>query len=378
MGPLTQRILVVGGYGAFGARIVERLALQDDRDIIVAGRSEAKATQFVANLPISRSSRLSSVGFDARDATALRLRELGAGVIVNASGPFQEQDYTLARAAIGAGAHYVDIADARGFVCGIGELNAAAHAAGVTVVSGASSVPGLSSSVVAAHADAFHTLDHIDIAISPGNRFDPGLATTASVLRGVGAPIRMMVQADERTVHGWQGLRRVEFPGLGPRFLGYVDVPDLTLLAQRYPGVGTIRFQAGVEVGLFHLGLWGLSWLARAGLVRRPEVLARPLLAAKRALGFLGSDRGGMRLVLGGRDESGRTRVITWSLVAGSGHGPYVPALGAVVLVTKLLNGEFAGGGALPCVGLFTLDEFAEAARGLDISFDLSQSPPPL
>ena len=68
-------------------------------------------------------------------------------MLINATGPYQEQDYSLARACIAAGVHYLDLADARAFVTGIGVLDAEARSAGVLAVSGASTVPGLSGAV---------------------------------------------------------------------------------------------------------------------------------------------------------------------------------------------------------------------------------------
>ena len=37
------RVLVIGGYGFFGRRLVERLSLQAGLHVIVAGRSAARA-----------------------------------------------------------------------------------------------------------------------------------------------------------------------------------------------------------------------------------------------------------------------------------------------------------------------------------------------
>ena len=88
------------------------------------------------------------VALDCSDDLAAELRWLDAGVVVHAAGPFQGQDYAVARACIEARAHYVDLADARGYVCGIGALDEAARRSDVLVVSGASSVPALSSAVV--------------------------------------------------------------------------------------------------------------------------------------------------------------------------------------------------------------------------------------
>ena len=76
------------------------------------------------------------------------LKRRQADILINATGPYQAQDYRLARTCIAAGVHYLDLADAREFVTGIVDLDAEARHAGVLVVSGASTVPGLSAAVV--------------------------------------------------------------------------------------------------------------------------------------------------------------------------------------------------------------------------------------
>src|ERR1700686_2412057 len=99
-----------------------------------------------------------------------------------AAGPFQGAGYRLARAAIAAGLHYVDLADARDFVAGFGALDAAARAAGVVALSGASSTPALSHAVLDRLTKGWRSIDTVDIAISPGNRSAPrGL----SVIRAI-------------------------------------------------------------------------------------------------------------------------------------------------------------------------------------------------
>jgi hypothetical protein len=136
----------------------------------------------------------------------------------------------------------------------------------------------------------------------------------------------------------------------------------------RYPGLQDVKVYAALEVGAFHLGLWGLSWLVRGGLMRRPQRLARPLLGIKRRLGFLGSDRGGMVVTLEGPGADGGRRRIVWHLVAGSGHGPYIPSTPAVLLAKRLLGDALTARGAVPCVGLFTLEEFLAEIADLEIA----------
>lgn len=367
------RILIIGGYGAFGSRIAERLSLAEGLEIVIAGRSRERAERKAALLRSGARSKVTASQADGSRLTEADLMALGTRIVINASGPYQGQDYALARAAMEAGSHYIDLADARGFVAGIAALDAAARERGVLVVSGASSVPGLSSAAVAAFASEFAELSAIDIGISPGNSFDPGLATTASVLAGVGKPMTMLIDGAWQTVFGWQGHGVHAFPKIGNRLLGYVDVPDLDLFPRHYPSLQTSRFRAGLEVALFHCALWGLSWLVRAGVVRHAERLAGPLLSAKRRLGWLGTDRGGMFVTLEGRAGDGSHRRLTWNLIAANGHGPYIPAMAAIIIAQRLARGEESRRGAMACFELVTLEEFYRAAAGLDISWTVSR-----
>jgi len=366
---LSGRILIVGGYGAFGAHVAERIARLPAYEIIIAGRSAGRAAQFTDRLAQSAKAKVSHATLDATTASATEITALGAHVTINASGPFQVQsEYALARACIEAACHYVDLADVRAFVTGIGALDQAAREAKVCVISGASSVPGVSSAVVQRFADDFKRLDSIEIGISPGNSFDPGEATTASILRQLGKPFPLRGDGQCQIVYGWQGLHRHRFPQIGKRWVCDVNVPDLDLLPAHYPSLRTARVSAGVEVGPFHLGLWGLSWLARVGVVRDPAALAKPLLAAKRRLRMLGSDRGGMFVDLRGSDEAGQHKELSWHLIAGSEHGPYVPAIAAVILARHLVESPELSHGAQPCFGLITLSQFEAEVADLDIT----------
>lgn len=363
----TRPIVVVGGYGAFGAKVAERLARSCDIELVIAGRSSAKAGAAALSLARSAGRPVASAEIDALRPDVSALRALSPAVIINASGPFQAHDYALARAAIGVGAHYLDLADARAFVTGITALDAEARTAGVLVASGASSVPALSAAIIDHHLAGFGRLDTIEHGITPANGYDPGAATTASILGGLGKPIAMLIEGDWTTAHGWLRLRRVDIPGLGSRWMADCDVPDLELFPQRYVGVRTVRFSAGLEVALFQLSLWVLALAARHTLIRRPERLAGVLMWMKRRLRFLGSDAGGMIVRLSGVSRDGRavTRVV--SLVARANQGPFVPAIAAVVIARKLVRGEIAQRGAMPCVGLMTLAEFAHEVADLPI-----------
>jgi hypothetical protein len=362
-----QRVVVLGGYGAFGAHAAERLAQEAGLELVIAGRSAERAAAFARQLARNARAVVAAAAVDADKITAAELLERRPVLLINASGPFQRQDYRVAQACIGAGVHYLDLADARTFVTGIAALDVEARQAGVLVVSGASTVPALSAAVVDAYAPRFAQLSSVTVVISPGNSFNPGVATTQSILSTLGRGFAAPVEGSSKIVHGWQGLRRRRIAGLGMRWLGACETPDLDLLPQRYACLRTVEVFAALEVGLFHLGLWSLSWTVRAGLLRRPQRLARPLLALKRTLRFLGSNVGGMAVVLEGTGSDGKSRRLEWRLIARQGHGPYIPATPSVIVAKRLLAGSLARRGAMPCLGLFTLADFEAEVAGLDI-----------
>lgn len=370
-------ILVLGSAGAFGSKIVALLTRGSDFDLVLAGRNRQTLEGQASALARLTSGRVRTAVLDANTVTADDLSRLGVALVVNASGPYQGGHYGLARAAIDASCHYVDLADGRAFVTGIDQLDDAARAAGVLVVSGASSVPGVSSAVVAHHRDQFRVLEAIDIAISPGNSFDPGVATVASVLSGVGKPMKMLLSGTWQTVHGWQGLRRQSFGEAGGRWVGYVDVPDLDLFPAHEAGLRTARFKAGLEVSFFHLGTWAASWLTRSGFVTSLAPLAPQMLAIKRLFHRFGSDRGGMVVEMHGLGHDGKPKSLQWLMVARSGDGPNVPALASVALTRRLASGTEARRGAMPCYALARLDEILAEAQGLDIICTTNEIPLP-
>src|SRR5207302_6410054 len=106
--------------------------------VLVGGRDleRASAATRATGLPVEN-----AVALDAHDGhLADVLRRLRVDVLIHTAGPFQGQDYFVARAAIEARCHYIDLADGRQFVAGISSLSTLASAVGLTVIRGASYV----------------------------------------------------------------------------------------------------------------------------------------------------------------------------------------------------------------------------------------------
>jgi saccharopine dehydrogenase-like NADP-dependent oxidoreductase len=370
--PRAYRILVLGGYGHFGARICTALAHSEDATLIIAGRDGVKAGKFARALAAVHETVHESEALDYTAADlAARVRALRADLVIHTCGPFQGQDYHVARACVEAGAHYVDLADGREFVADISALNNAARERGVLVASGASTLPALSSAVIDEHLGHFARLDSIDISIAPGQQTPRGVATLKAVLSYCGKPFEVWEQGRWRTVHGWQDMHRYRYPDLGSRWLARCDVPDLHLFPARYGGVQRVRFDAGLELTLAQWAFWLLAASVRMGLLDDASRSARFMQTWGIHFDWMGSDTGGMHVRLRGADRDGRAARIDWHLLARRGHGPEIPCIPAIVLARKLAAGTLTTRGAMPCMGLMTLAEFAAAVAvsHLDISW---------
>jgi len=361
----VRTVLVLGGYGFFGHRIATALASETGIRLLVGGRNaaRAKSTASALGLPSSQ-----GVTIDARGTNFAReLAELGVNLLIHTAGPFQGQDYRVARGAIAAGCHYVDLADGRQFVTGIDALDVLAQDRGVSVISGASSVPALSSAVVDRYSSRFARLDSIEIGISSGAR-SPGLATVQGIFGYAGKPFQYWQDSRWATAYGWLGLARYRFPApLGPRFLGACDIPDLDLFPKHYPSVRTVTFHAGFASRIGHLLVWALAYGVRAGIFSSLAPFASPLHRISLWIEPLVSDQGGMFVRLRGLGADEQRLDVSWHLLARRNHGPHIPCGAAIALSRKLIRGTKLPAGAMPCIGLLSVEEYLEPLRGLDI-----------
>jgi len=315
------------------------------------------------NLPPDR-----GVALDANDPElAARLHALDVDTLIHTAGPFQSQRYTVATAAIQAGCHYIDLADGREFVTGITSLDAPARERGVTVVSGASSVPALSSAVVDRYLPQFVRLDSIEFGISSGGRA-PGLASMKGIFGYGGKLFREWRRGAWRPTHGWLDLITHRFPQpVGLRLLASCDIPDLTLFPQRYPTIRTVTFHAGFASAPGQLVLWCLAGLVRLRILPSMAPFAAPLKRVSQWLEPLVSEQGGMFVCLSGEGPEGKLLHINWNLLARQNHGPHIPCGAAIALARKLASRTPLPTGAMPCVGLLSVKDFLAPLRNLDV-----------
>lgn len=364
-----MRVVILGGYGVFGGKLAAALSGEERFDVVVAGRSLTAANEF-CRLHGGRPARLDR----SQPSFSADLKSLSPFMTVDAAGPFQayrEHPYAVAEAALRAGSHYLDLSDDAAFAERLSSYDRAFREEGLVALSGVSSVPALSSAAVDTLKADFSRLDSIETVILPGNRAPRGLSVIRAILSQAGQPVHEFRGGRRVSVPGWSGLERRTLgsdaaSGLPPRWSSTIGAPDTALFPGRY-NARSVRFRAGLELGILHLGLWSLSLPVRLGLLKSLEPFAGVIRNIAGWFELFGSDRGGMEVRICGLDRSGRPLARIWTLVAGAGDGPHIPAVPATI-VCRLIAERRISAGARPCLGEFGLREVKEATSHLDVA----------
>lgn len=351
------KVLVLGGYGNFGTRIVQALANDPGIQLLIGGRNQARATALARETGADAEAMV----IDATDAQlAMQLKAERVGLVIHTAGPFQAQGYAVAEACADAGAHYIDLADGRRFVCDFpAAMQAQFVAARRCAISGASTVPALSSAVIDHLTQGWQAIHTIDVCIAPAQTAPRGVATLESVLSYCGVPVDIWREGRWQQALGWANPAPVRFPRMKPRRAALCDIPDLELFPAHYQVTETVIFRAALEVPLSQSAFAWFSALRRWKLLAPQQVLAPLLQRGAPLFDRWGSSLGGMYVQVTGLNALGRHADARWDIAADNDHGPEIPCMAAILLARRLARGDGPAPGAHTATGLLALDEFA-------------------
>jgi hypothetical protein len=339
------RILIVGGYGIFGGRLVELLEDDARLTLLVAGRSLASARKYCEARPKAAAKLVATV-FDRSEGDATQLAALHASVVVDASGPFQaygSNGYRLIEQCIECKVHYLDLADGSDFVAGIAKFDAAARAAGVNVLSGVSSFPVLTAAVARRLSAGIQTIQSIRGGIAPSPYAGVGLNVIRAIASYSGQRIPLKRRGASTTGRPFTESMRfvIAVPGRIPlrsKRFSLVDVPDLRALAELWPRADVWMGAGPVPVPLPWL-LTGFAWLVRIHLLPSLSWMARAMHFVTNHVRW-GEHRGGMFVEVSGRSAGGELVAREWHLLAEGDDGPLIPCMAVEAILRKALAGD--------------------------------------
>lgn len=369
---MMKRVLILGATGVFGRRLAHRLARIAELELIVTSRSQTKADELVRSLERS-SSRITALQFNHTKGLDAALQTLKPWAVIDASGPFQGSDYRIPLAALHAGAHAIDLADAEDYLTGFAAVvDPVAKAKGLVALSGVSSTPALSVAVVDHLSQGWQRVDAIDMAITPDGHNDVGSSAVAGVMSYAGVLVDQFRHGKMRRVPGWLGSEVITVPGVGRRRVAPVETIDAQVMREKFKPTSRVAFYAGLESPLEQWGVQALAKLRQWGLFKNPLHIVPWLVKGRSLTRLLGGKNGSMTVRLRGLDESGVWCEKQWSLLAQNGDGPHVPALPAVAAIRMLLGGELPIG-ARVAAGDIPLSHIAAEFDGLAISTNIER-----
>lgn len=144
-----------GHTGQFVVRELQRRGLQ----VVAVGRSAARLGETMPAAVLQRTAELD-------DPASLERAFAGCAVVINCAGPFLDTAAPVARAALRAGAHYLDVtAEQASAQASLTELDAPARAAGRVVIPAAAFYGGLAD-LLASTLATDGRIDEITVAIA--------------------------------------------------------------------------------------------------------------------------------------------------------------------------------------------------------------------
>jgi saccharopine dehydrogenase-like protein len=202
---------------------------------VLAGRSAERLAAVT-----SRHAALDRRVMGVDDPDLLSRAVAGVGAVVNCAGPFLDTAVPLARAAVRAGAHYLDVTAEQPAVRQVyDELDGPARVAGVTVVPAMAFYGGLADLLLTAALDGDSRADEVDVAIGL-DRWWPTEGTRATGARNTA--IRQVIRngvlvplADPAPTRTWS------YPGpLGDQTVVQLPFTEVMTIT-RHLDVGELR-----------------------------------------------------------------------------------------------------------------------------------------
>ena len=200
MGPMSH-VVILGAGGAQAAACIRYLLEVEACTLTLADRNEEALRDIVAELD-PQGDRTRPMPMDMADAASLAETVNGCDVVANFVGPFHRWGEIAARAAVSTGAHYVDVCDDDKATKRMLDMSSVAADAGVTLLTGLGSGPGVTNILAAICASAFDDIEAVEFGwFASGDPRSAGPAAFEHLLWGFCTPFTALVDEREVDIH---------------------------------------------------------------------------------------------------------------------------------------------------------------------------------
>ncbi len=352
---MTGRIVVFGGSGVFGKRVVREILRLCEAPVTVVARDPERAERALSGLDLGRIAlRLG----EANNREFVRESIRGACAAVCCIGPFDRLDTTILDACIAERVHYVDIAENREYVGRVFALGDRIKDAGIAALTGHSSLPGTSSLLAKMASQGMPQVEEITIGLFLGNKNERGRGGIGALLHSLGEEFMGWEDGRGIPLVGWHRGRLFSFPEpVGERELFMSNIADYEQIP-RLLGARTVRFFVGFESRMMDRLIQFAGRLRRVGLVPSGPRTASALVRLGGIFALTGYDGGAIQVSVLGKDSAERQVRRTVTVMADR-EGQRIPAMPAALGACALARGE------IKKPGVFLFGEWMDPNRYL-------------
>ncbi|MHB8829825.1 MAG: saccharopine dehydrogenase family protein [Syntrophales bacterium] len=368
-----MRVLVIGGLGGMGQGVSRDLIKQDKIQKVILAGTNPDPERLQDKLRVS--DKVSLIKLDVNDHRDMVSAIRTADVVINCAGPFYKTAVPVARAAVEAKVNYIDICDdyEAAELLFASDIDVAARAAGITVLTGMGSDPGTNNIIVKWFADKLERVDDISlfwvvsIAELAGAAWDHSLHMTTG-------KIPQYIDGRLEHVEGGSGLETANFlEPLGACQVCYVGHPQPLTIPRYIKGVQRVVIKGALIPGWVdqlikqqkETGFLGKETLDVKGVKITPYDLTLKLWETIPANRDRGPQSSGLKVIVRGVRD-GKQVTYTADMVGRMAPGTGLPASIAALMLD---NGDVIVQGVVAPEGCIDPEKFLKALlqRGAQI-----------
>lgn len=267
-GSNTRRVVVIGAGGSMTTSFLRAIAKDapadlrfDLRDVRPEAAESARA--------VLGAERASVDTLDLFDAGRLAEAVSGAAFVVHGAGPFHRTATPVRRAAIMAGARYLDIDDDVESTLEARSLHDDAVAAGVPLFLGCGASPGITNVLARDLIDRLDSVEAVDVAWAVGDEGPVLLGRSVlghTLHMGAGDYTGWRGGAHE-TRRSFAATRKFPLPDLARQTFYECAHPEPVMLGASYPGIADITCWGSIHPGPLNGLIKGIAEAEAAGRI---------------------------------------------------------------------------------------------------------------
>jgi saccharopine dehydrogenase-like NADP-dependent oxidoreductase len=243
------QVLILGGRGHIGHRVVTDLLEYTQAQLIITGRTPDSKVILKNH---QEELRVKYLELDLADHQRVHKAIAAVNLVIHCAGPFRWRDTHVLETCIKLGVNYVDVSDDRVFTEKALTYQEAAREAGVTAVINTGVFPGISNSMVRQAVEQVDTPEEIHIRYVVIGSGGAGVTVMRTTFLGLLHPFAAWMNGQWQMVKPFTDRERVHFPKpFGEMNTYWFDMPESITLVNSYP-VKTVTTKFGTSPDLYN------------------------------------------------------------------------------------------------------------------------------